>query len=762
MGRVKKFNLTSVLMMLVMVVMGVSCGDLSDHLNATSNTEGPAEPKTEPEVNPNWNMAVTVDNRGTEADINWVITDGSELGLSDKGKAHVSCSHEHDKYAAAKDVALAYSLERTSHSDVNTSTKSSSNNRKVFEDAVKTTSQVEDGNIVYCDNADERVEYTVNGKTYTLPYVKVGKKYLKAINRLPGTTKYGTRAEEFVADSVCREFVWGVPYEVIGYTMNGGEIELRDTIRVYQMDVNDIADARKVDQNRVPVSETEERCDVEIEWIMKDKSTHRSTESTILQRGWTAKDEYDKIVKNFLYTWRYNNPWANGSASEVRTDGNFTISGKTDMFSARLNNDGDLNPVDTDYKFYHEKAVYSNQFGVKATFDFIVPEVAERSTLVNDAEMRNGYSTKRLNNAISTSYLGYAQDVAESVFLLIENAHETSQGWDKSKCTETVTDNRVDWHLEYVTDMSDGTSERVKFDFSDVRNVNCDSNWNSEEKDNTFTTSNVVVSLTNTENHSEEQNGAKASWVREYRDMSAEVTLSGSKQKNHWTSREANNFSCEYKGKTFTFEACTLDATNADVLSAGNKEGDFMVYKYSDVLRYVWGNNIQNVTAPGVIKIKEATTPEEETFFPPVWGRLLDAKQTVSNNVDHNGFVYVWSLHFEQGVLPVVVVAGSKRPEWHFEYFEYTSNHDYNSATYLNGTWVNTIASDQFTQMTWGRGTQELANKDYSFAESQHWDEDHVVDNHYSVYTSRYDLKVEAGRLTATDTYKNIYMGSWK
>jgi hypothetical protein len=187
----------------------------------------------------------------------------------------------------------------------------------------------------------------------------------------------------------------------------------------------------------------------------------------------------------------------------------------------------------------------------------------------------------------------------------------------------------------------------------------------------------------------------------------------------------------------------------------------YTVYSYSDVLRYVWGSNIKSSKAPGVIKVK-VVVPEEDTFFPKEWGTLLEAKETVSNNIKHDGFVYVWSLHFEKGVLPVVVISGSEVPQWHFEYFEYTSDHTYNSGTYVDGTWINTVALDTYTQMTWSRGGKERANKDYLHAKSQNWDEGRTVDGHCSVNTSRYDLKVKDGMLYATDTYTGVYMGFWK
>jgi hypothetical protein len=136
-------------------------------------------------------------------------------------------------------------------------------------------------------------------------------------------------------------------------------------------------------------------------------------------------------------------------------------------------------------------------------------------------------------------------------------------------------------------------------------------------------------------------------------------------------------------------------------------------------------------------------------------------KQTVSNNEKHNSFVYIWSCHFEKGVLPVVLISGGG-PNFNFKYFEYTSDHSYNSGTYVDGIWINTVASDTYTQMIWSRGNTERGNKDYVSAKLENWDEGHLFEGHCSTQTSRYDLKVNDGRLTATDTYTGSYLGSWK
>jgi hypothetical protein len=163
-----------------------------------------------------------------------------------------------------------------------------------------------------------------------------------------------------------------------------------------------------------------------------------------------------------------------------------------------------------------------------------------------------------------------------------------------------------------------------------------------------------------------------------------------------------------------------------------------------------------------VIKVKVEETP---TFFPKEWGKLKNIKQTVANNKNHNGHVYTWLLEFENDVkLPVVIAPGSINPAWHFEYAEVTTVSNYNGGTYdkATNTWICTTASDKPNQMVWSRNSKEKANKDYSVARNQNWDEGRTVDGHPSTQTSRYQLTINNGRLTAKDTYTGRDMGSWK
>lgn len=762
MGKIVK-NLAGMFLLAMVVVVLASCEKLTNNMSTTEDKD--YEPVVPVSDDPDWDVSYIIINDGTaDVDIEYTVKDGNNK-ISDTGRANISCWHQNDKYAGPKSVSLAYSQGRTSHGAMQTSTKSSSDDRKVYEDSGKTTSDVEDGNIVFCQRKMERIVRTINGKNYNAPYVKIGEPYLEAINQLPGTTKYGTRGEMVKTDSVCRGFVWKAPCTVENYSKEEKfTVTLGDTVRVYQLEENDIVSGKILSYDRNPLDENTERCDIVIEWTKKDGSKHEQTFSKVLKRKITAIEEYEKVVSEFGYNWLSDNTLEKGSVSVVETTDDWTVSGRTDTFSALISNG--IEPVNTRYSLYHEAAKYENKkFNISHDFGFADFNPRERNTYEEDIETpRGGYTAKRLHNSISTSYLGYAQDASESVVLLKAKAHIINEDWDKSKCKETISDDKVNWHLEFVTKFSDGSEERIKFDFSDSRILRNLGAWSSEELNNKYSTSGVDVKVTSTEPVSKSLEGAEAKWTRESRSLVSIVTLNGSKQENKWSSVEPTGFSCTYKGKTFSFEANTLNVSNTDNLGNGVTEGNYTNYPYSDVLKYVWGTNVKSSTGNGTIKVKSAApVPEEERFFPREWGDLLEAKQTVSNNMSHDGFVYIWSLHFEKGVLPVVVKSGARVPSWAFEYFEYT-NKDFNSATYqeAENVWINTVASDQVSQMTWSRDGKEKANKDYNIAKSQNWDEGHVINRHASTSTSRYDLQVSNGRLTASDTYTGAYMGSWK
>ena len=84
------------------------------------------------------------------------------------------------------------------------------------------------------------------------------------------------------------------------------------------------------------------------------------------------------------------------------------------------------------------------------------------------------------------------------------------------------------------------------------------------------------------------------------------------------------------------------------------------------------------------------------TYFPEQWGELKYVVETVSQNEDRNGHMYIWSLHFENGILPVILTEDQVYPNFDFSLFEYYAEDLINSAVYntVSKKWVNAIGED--------------------------------------------------------------------
>jgi hypothetical protein len=313
---------------------------------------------------------------------------------------------------------------------------------------------------------------------------------------------------------------------------------------------------------------------------------------------------------------------------------------------------------------------------------------------------------------------------------------------------------------------SDGSHDDYSLEFSDSREASVDPAWSSDQSSNTQTTSSAQkANAGSTTKNGTDKNGATATWTRySYTGTSVTTLADGSKKNNVIRTVEPEGWKITFRGKTYTFSRPSYSLTNTKgSVSGGSEQNGYKVYNFVDKFYWTRGNNTKNLDAKGTIRVK--VVEEEPTFFPKEWGTLLDVKQTVANNESHNSFVYTWSLRFANGyVLPVVIRSNTKDPEWNFNYVEKTTVTTYNGGTYDKGsnTWINTTAKDMPNQMTWSRQSKEKANKDYQIAKNQNWDEGHLVNGHASTQTSRYQLTVSNGRLTAKDTYTGTAMGSWK
>lgn len=704
----------------------------------------------------------TVDNGVV---IKWKVTE-SVFGLSETGEARVSCTHERDGYAGPREADVAYAKQHTTQGQLKTVSKSVTAKKKVYIDSATTTALSNCGNVIYCYRSQERIVMDINGKEYNLPYIKVDAPTLEKLDLLPGDAK--TRGEDqIITDSVCKAPGWVAHCTVMNYSKDVSQFDVRptDLFKVYQLEDNDIESGKIVGDNRIPLDETTERCDVIVDWTKKDKTVHQQTISKVLNRYIKAKPQWEVTVTDWGFAWQKDKELSVGGASKVGTDEDWTVYGRTDKFGAVIVNGKD-NPIETEYSLYHEKAEYKNEkYGLSHTFDFIDFNPMEKSTVEGDIKQYNDKLVYRpLVNTIATSYLGYAQDASETVLLYKDKEEEeeevTYDDWDYVASYETTLDEQTVWHTEYLY-VKGGKEERTVWDWYQGRNLEYLGPWESIEENNDWETFSVVAELAATEPVEQERNGAVANWSKYTFDMHSVVTLHATKQFDKWRATEGGDFKVTYRGKTLKLKGFWYKVSNKANLTDNGVVGDYHQWGHSNMLEYGWGSNVKYSEATG--KIKVAEVQDKDRFFPPEWGDLIEAKQTVTNNEGHNGYAYVWSLRFDKGVLPVINAAGVTVPNFRFELFEYTSVKDYNSATYVgDAMWVNTTAADRPSQMVWSREGSEYANKDYREAGRQNWDEGHKRDGHASVFTSRYKLDVEDGYLTATDTYTGTYMGNWR
>lgn len=415
---------------------------------------------------------------------------------------------------------------------------------------------------------------------------------------------------------------------------------------------------------------------------------------------------------------------------------------------------------------YEEGASSIEYDGDTADFDQLVFNISNSAT-VTGGNQSGDYYVYDYADKLGANLNGQTQYASAPGIIRVKVEEEpqiqeptiTYKGFTSTKLT--VTNNTILREAEHLTKWSDGKEERKNFSLTTSWSVNATTNWSSIESNNTQSTTSATQSVTSRNTETKSVNGATFTYTKVNATAKSTAKLAGSNQQNGWTLvYEEGSSSIEYDGDVANFDNLTFNLSNSASVSGGTKVNGYYEYNYADKLGASLNGQTQYASAPGLIKIKA----KEPSFFPEEWGKLVKALQTVANNEGHTSYVYTWSLHFENGyVLPVVVRPGSISPEYHFEYVEKTSITTYNGGSYQSATnkWINTYAQDEPNHMKWSRNSTEVANQNQVDAKACHWDEDHKVNGKYSVNTSRYSLTITNGKLSATDTYTNTYMGTW-
>jgi len=140
---------------------------------------------------------------------------------------------------------------------------------------------------------------------------------------------------------------------------------------------------------------------------------------------------------------------------------------------------------------------------------------------------------------------------------------------------------------------------------------------------------------------------------------------------------------------------------------------------------------------------KEITVEMTASDFPREWGKFLRGYCTLTLDATDKDWLYVWSLHFENGVLPVIVGKDASAVDIDESLYEEGASSSCNSASYKNSAWINSIAADGDSVMSWESSAGARLNSIlYSTASLMGWPNNSVFTNVYEFSLSGNSLRI--------------------
>ena len=303
-----------------------------------------------------------------------------------------------------------------------------------------------------------------------------------------------------------------------------------------------------------------------------------------------------------------------------------------------------------------------------------------------------------------------------------------------------VSDTGVTTSLTWVTKYSNGYEATESIDHFFALSIEKLTNWASTESNANSTTGAATVNL---ESSTNEKDGNWSN-VREVRTVNTVASLAGSSQNNTLRASMPNSITFSREGQTYTFDVLNFTANEAGQSVSQTSDDDFAtVYGYSDNININFGGRNFANTLNGTITVEK---PWESDV--PEYGKFKNAVCTSSLTADRNSWVYVLSCHFENGTLPIKIERNATSIDLNEakSLFTTNTNEKINSLVYSGGKWINSIAADKSSAMTWsdvnGTGKRSL---EYVAATAMRWN-----DGHNTVYSDAVKYSVSNNILYIT------------
>ncbi len=359
---------------------------------------------------------------------------------------------------------------------------------------------------------------------------------------------------------------------------------------------DDIDKVTYENKNRVAIDENTERCSFDKIIWMKSGDKVVTSKSIVLNRSFAGIDPYDKYVTDFGYSFAKANGVTNGTEVADRTEDGWSVFGKTDKYSANLANSKADELVVTDYSFYHERAIYKD---AHITVDFGYENIAptEVSTKVDNVNSdKNAFDKAILRNEIKAEYLKYNHNLSEYVNLYKAQKGVEIEGFLFRDKKLVINDDNVVASMIFVTKYSDQTETTEEISKTFPRSLKCYTNWSVESSNIEPTTGSASDALKS----SVKQTEGFWTYYNQTFNVTTNVDFAGAceNQTNGWEIVVPNSIVYTREGVTCDFGKIDFDATE---LGAKIELLNANTYRYTDNLSVIYGDNVVDTTAPGLI-----------------------------------------------------------------------------------------------------------------------------------------------------------------
>ena len=361
---------------------------------------------------------------------------------------------------------------------------------------------------------------------------------------------------------------------------------------------DEIVEVVSENKNRQIIDEKSEKCSFDYIVIMKSGDSIRNTKTITLSREFKGIEAYDKYVSSFEYSFNKSNGIVVGNETIKRTDENWSVYGRNDKYSADISNNIVSELINTDYSFYHERAIYKDKY-LNIEFGYENITVSEQNNTVSSVPSdKNGYDKAIYRNGIQAVYMTYNHNLNEVV-----NLYKTGKYVVDTEIRDAmlkVEDSKIIASLTYVTIMADGTEETEAVSKEFPRSLICNTDWLTEDNSSNQNTGSANIKVRSTNKNID----GYWSFINEIRDITTLAKLNNSEQVNSWTSTDPNSIMYTRDGKSHSFEKVEFNAVGSGAETKLKKQnGDIAIYAYTDSLTVTFGNNVIGSTAPGEIHV---------------------------------------------------------------------------------------------------------------------------------------------------------------